>query len=806
MFGTFTICLPSQHEGGELVLRHNGQTKVFDTSKYSDFDVSCSAWYADVLHEVRPVISGFRVMLTYNLIYTRPPVEAPRLALELDKDTQKLRTLVEAWDTGSGDSVPTKLVYNLEHQYTDASLSLASLKGDDQWKARALIQAVESTGLEVFLADVECTKNEDVEDDDGSGSELKLRRVVDMSGHQICQDIDIEEDDFVQDGVYDDRYPDSEDYQGYTGNEAAEATYWYRDTALLIIPRRCKISLFTENLSFYHSSVREMIHNYLQAWERNPDPGSKADLDDVCKVCVQRLKANVRRYGDTDAIMAIAECSLILNLVQAFQDTLGCFNDQIPSGTFQILGERLGNRFLEDNGWMASIDSALARFTTVAKKNEALGFLLEGLSRTASEDNMKVLNDYVSAKRVSMLKQVANVYPEDVETLFQLTLEHYTPALEDQLLRIAVTHRTNVPFAVKFVFEILKSTRTGSSFNRDKVFAACLQMLDSISAKLVLSELVTSRPVQRQSYGYLPYNAMPAETESSSTIKGSELAELVGEVLYTSHEKAVYMLDRVRSDTRSNGTLSQIKSLVLPMLQALIPLLQSRKLHFDSYEGAFQRLFQDCLMRFVEVSAGTEPPLTSSDWSRPSVSCDNYPSPCRDCQQLNRFLADPQQKIERFKMAENRRKHLSRLCGPQQLDMNTDRTNVPYTLVVTKNNKILRTAHDIWRQKVERVKTELNEFDQVALRELLADKADMITSLSIIRKHQSSAQAPGNKAGPSWAPPPLAQQSLAQQNVVSNPRQLQPTQNAIPSSSNVVEPPQKKRKRDEVIVVDLSED
>jgi hypothetical protein len=46
MFATLVIVLPSKHEGGEVRVTHSGNTKVFETSKFSEFDSSYLAWYA----------------------------------------------------------------------------------------------------------------------------------------------------------------------------------------------------------------------------------------------------------------------------------------------------------------------------------------------------------------------------------------------------------------------------------------------------------------------------------------------------------------------------------------------------------------------------------------------------------------------------------------------------------------------------------------------------------------------------------------------------------------------------------------
>src|SRR5262249_28048335 len=68
MFGTLVVCLPSRHEGGTLILEHDGQKKQIDFGgKDSEFQTRYVAFYADCRHEVTPVKSGYRVCLVYNL-------------------------------------------------------------------------------------------------------------------------------------------------------------------------------------------------------------------------------------------------------------------------------------------------------------------------------------------------------------------------------------------------------------------------------------------------------------------------------------------------------------------------------------------------------------------------------------------------------------------------------------------------------------------------------------------------------------------------------------------------------------------
>jgi len=65
MVGTLVVSLPSAHTGGELIVEHGGERVTYRTSKQ---DLSFVAFYADCRHEVKPVTSGYRVTLTFNLL------------------------------------------------------------------------------------------------------------------------------------------------------------------------------------------------------------------------------------------------------------------------------------------------------------------------------------------------------------------------------------------------------------------------------------------------------------------------------------------------------------------------------------------------------------------------------------------------------------------------------------------------------------------------------------------------------------------------------------------------------------------
>jgi hypothetical protein len=77
MFGTLVICLPSAHTGGEVHLLHGGKEVALSTAPDSFSGLSALAWYSDVQHETKPVASGYRLVLTYNLVQDgRQPMQS----------------------------------------------------------------------------------------------------------------------------------------------------------------------------------------------------------------------------------------------------------------------------------------------------------------------------------------------------------------------------------------------------------------------------------------------------------------------------------------------------------------------------------------------------------------------------------------------------------------------------------------------------------------------------------------------------------------------------------------------------------
>ncbi|KAH7320592.1 hypothetical protein B0I35DRAFT_197903 [Stachybotrys elegans] len=85
-FGSLVVCLPFQHSGGVLEVRHDGKVAEFDWSTNSSHsgDIQWAAFYSDCEHEVMSVTQGHRVTLTYNLYYKSVNRSWPAVPLPID--------------------------------------------------------------------------------------------------------------------------------------------------------------------------------------------------------------------------------------------------------------------------------------------------------------------------------------------------------------------------------------------------------------------------------------------------------------------------------------------------------------------------------------------------------------------------------------------------------------------------------------------------------------------------------------------------------------------------------------------------
>src|SRR5258708_17608764 len=124
----------------------------------SDKSLKFIAFYADCHHEVHPIKEGYRIVLTYNLVleHNASAAGAPTAAINGLTDIIREFFVTPGQARWSGDhsmrSPPDRLVYLLDHEYTQRGLRWNRLKNSDAQRAIALQEVARELDCEIFLA------------------------------------------------------------------------------------------------------------------------------------------------------------------------------------------------------------------------------------------------------------------------------------------------------------------------------------------------------------------------------------------------------------------------------------------------------------------------------------------------------------------------------------------------------------------------------------------------------------------------------------------------------------------------------
>ena len=270
MIATLSLSLPSAGSGGELIVRHGGREVVVDMQAEEPSELAFAAFYADCTHEIRPVVEGCRLSLVFNLCL-RPgdrdtPPHPPDHRGQIDGVARQLA------EWSRDESATGKLVWLLDHEYSESGLSFAALKSSDAAVAQVLAPAAERAGCELYAAIVHVEEAGEATFEDGyvHGRHGRRRRrygrgwdeddaeydaeymdigeVFDYrhwldgwadrdGGRPPFSEIPLAPGELLPSGALDDAEPDRQRLHEASGNEGVSLERAYRRAALVIWPR-----------------------------------------------------------------------------------------------------------------------------------------------------------------------------------------------------------------------------------------------------------------------------------------------------------------------------------------------------------------------------------------------------------------------------------------------------------------------------------------------------------------------------------------------------------------------------------------
>jgi hypothetical protein len=434
MVASLVVSLPSTFKGGALEVRHGGQTATYRGSKKA---LSFVAFYSDCRHQVRPVASGYRVALTYNLLLREEPAGS---AIDPDPEfvDDLARCLEEHFASSDG---PDRLVYLLDHEYTPRGLSFSRLKGADAQRAPALRAAAERTGCEVALALTTVKEtwsayeehewdsrgrrsgyrgwddwNDEDEFDSLDGDKdggYELEELIDSevtleswtgsrSGHLESVNLPVGDDAVCTSTPSGDLEPYASEYEGYMGNYGNTLDRWYRRGAVVLWPRSRAFAV--RGQASPSSAIEE-----LSARARTGDLASAreaaATLAPFWEGAAARVDARALFAKALRAARLLDEPALAAMLLRPFRlETLTTSDAKALSGLVDSYGERwvqelvtvwsAKRRFYHPKGesakeWTASLPKLCLALQKTGETGTAAAMLLLRASWGSAKDSIE---------------------------------------------------------------------------------------------------------------------------------------------------------------------------------------------------------------------------------------------------------------------------------------------------------------------------------------------------------------------------------------------------------------------------------
>ncbi|MFI3135383.1 MAG: 2OG-Fe(II) oxygenase [Methylococcaceae bacterium] len=294
MFATLVIVLPSEYQGGELLVKHHQQAVTLDLHREDSSEIGYAAFYADCVHEVLPITLGCRLTLIYNLRRTDKQLPLPKPP-DYHQEEALVAALLRNWtaslqleDKAKIGEIPEKLIYLLEHAYTPAELGFDALKNADAAVADVLVAAAELADCDIHLALVSVEESGSAEytgsygrkrgrywDDEPEEEDFEIIEVCDRT-EKISEwrrrdgkpsplpTLPFYENEFCPLAAYEDIEPDDIEFQEATGNEGASFERSYQAAALVVWPKTFNLAIISQAGA---SATVPMLIDICQRWE-----------------------------------------------------------------------------------------------------------------------------------------------------------------------------------------------------------------------------------------------------------------------------------------------------------------------------------------------------------------------------------------------------------------------------------------------------------------------------------------------------------------------------------------------------------
>ncbi|KAM0344341.1 hypothetical protein ACHAPU_007699 [Fusarium lateritium] len=683
MIGTLVVCLPSQHEGSDVHLSFGSQVTSYSTAPTSRFDLSSISWFSDVTHKVTTLISGYRLVLTYKLFVIGGDSLSASTVLA---QTDHLKTMLNKWQVQFPDV--EKLMYPLDHLYTESSLCLQNLKGRDRAVTHTLNNICSAAGFYLLLAHATHVKNG--EDgyggygDDSEEDHTVLNAMYTLDGSKVASAVDIDVGEILGYSISKED-PDSEDEGEFTGNENAPPTFRYHKTVVVLLPK---------------VRLRQYLSNHSPVYMRGP----RAENDCLTEMVCQDL-ANNRNDPYTKQVAAAFMGDVLVSSVKPKGEIVGLISK-----------------------WALELDN-IAMFRACVR-----GTYMSGGLRP---DHINAFPFYVYRKAISEeLVNYSRVHYDGKEQ--SIDWGHWLQDLEsapntatefDAFCTVFKTCTTHQPLLVSFTawadlisdkkmkdqsvwarsdLDFILATLRSRNADREWILQSFLPAIIPQAARFFLWDLLHRISLERvkafPNAGEL-YKSVIQHGRQRLYLSESDIIPNVQRFHGESHDQFTpcQMFVQMLEEGHINGAGQEVLDL---LEQSCKRLVEKKELWSSTYKvqpvPAVQGLFEVALRDVFHKPINTRPAHLPG-WTHEERNVCPWPSKCGECRQMNDFLKDPEQQQWHYKAGKASRDHVESQLRDPIYSFETLKNRSPHTLVVTKRGTNYDKALRAWKQAFREV-------------------------------------------------------------------------------------------------------
>ncbi|OBS19613.1 hypothetical protein FPOA_11338 [Fusarium poae] len=735
MVGTLIICLPSQHEGGDVHLSFGSQFKHFSTAPASKFDLTSISWFSDVTHEVTKLTSGYRLVLTYKLFIRGNSFISASTARD---KTEHLRALLDKWKSQSWQ--PDRIIYPLSHLYTKTSICLANMKGRDRGVTHSLNKICSEIGFYFMLAHATHvrTGGDDYGDYDEESEEYtNLTSVYTPLGVQVASDVTIGDNEILGYNINKEE-PDSEDEGEFTGNENMAPTFRYHKTVVVLVLKD-RLRKYLEKFVGFTVSAQKSQNDHLtemvlQDLANNRDDAyteqaAAGFVDNVLRCSTEPQEQTVRLISkwalELDSIAMFRTC------VQATYAPLGPrapTGDRCPHYVYaKAVSDELSSHLRAHyDGKEYTIDWDYWLKDLVQANNKATEFDAFCTIFKSSARHEPLVESFAAWAVPIGDKKLAS------QTIWTLSDEKY-------LFRVLITRNadsewvlqsflpTVVPrFHRSLVWTFLRGITAGrfGPFKNSKELYKCIIEHGKEDLSLYGNDILEQERGQigfHSSHFISTYtiNTHHDDVDHQTTCK--RFFRMIKEsYIHGAEQEALGLLEqscqRLIEERQVWSSLS-VYHLMSNFLEPFVILLETSNV---PPVPAIRQFFEVVLQDVVHQPIMTLP-VQLMGWAHEKVFCTSLPN-CSPCQSLNAFLENPQQQIWHFPAAKYLRQHVERQLTDSIYSLQTIKIRQPHTLVVTKLGTHYDKSLRDWQQKAQQISHSIRGLRRDYMKSLLGEE------------------------------------------------------------------------------------